>query len=185
MVDSLPDFDTLLMETRQELDAGALAEIHGAACGLLCRRPGSTSSDFFECLETLQLLESAGKGTRQALSGLFEIARAQLDDDQYRFELLLPPDDDALEDRTEALALWCTGMLAGMAGAGGQSLDGVSEEASEALADIGQIARAEVGSGDGGEAEEQALAEIVEYLRVVTLMLREEFRPPGPGESVH
>ena len=65
------------------------------------------------------------------------------------------------------------------------SLDGLSDEAGEALRDLQQIATACLSGDDDGEAEEQAFAEIVEYVRVVALVLREDLRGPGAGESIH
>ena len=46
---------------------------------------------------------------------------------------------------------------------------------------------AELGAseGDALEEEEVAFAEIVEYVRVATLLIREDLRGPEPGEPVH
>ena len=65
----------------------------------------------------------------------------------------------------------------------------MSEEAKEAIEDLQQIVRAEISSPaeDVGETEEDevAFAEIVEYVRVVALMMREDFRGPGQDEAIH
>ena len=78
-------------------------------------------------------------------------------------------------------------ILAGL-GSGGQ-LDALSEEAREAIGDLQDIARAELSAppGDGPESEEDetAYAEIVEYVRVVALVLREDFRGPQANEVIH
>jgi len=42
----------------------------------------------------------------------------------------------------------------------------------------------EDGGGDS-EDDEAALVEIVEYVRVVTLMMREDFRGPGSDDAIH
>ena len=99
----------------------------------------------------------------------------------------LPDDDESLEDRTIALAQWCSGFLAGLASAG--SLDTLSSEATEAIGDLQEIARAAVTSLDAqaeaAEEDEMAYAEIVEYVRVVVLMFHEEFRGPQQDEAIH
>ena len=77
----------------------------------------------------------------------------------------------------------CTGFLAGFA-AGGQ-VEECSEEVTEILSDIEQIARAEIEGAEDNEEEELAMTEIVEYLRVVCLTLREEFRPAEPADVLH
>ena len=60
----------------------------------------------------------------------------------------------------------------------------LSEDAAEALEDLRQIAQAEAGDGVA-EDEETAFFEVVEYLRVVTLLLREELRGPESNEAIH
>jgi uncharacterized protein YgfB (UPF0149 family) len=96
-------------------------------------------------------------------------------------------------------------MLAGL-GLGGE-LPALSEEALEALNDLRQIAQAAyprvtmadgsddsvlefdedaaAGDDEGEEADENAYMEIVEYVRVVTLMLCEEMRGPGLEDRIH
>ena len=73
--------------------------------------------------------------------------------------------------------------------ASGGQLDALSEEAKEAIEDLQQIARAEISSPgqDAGESEEDevAFSEIVEFVRVVALMMREDFRGPGQDEAIH
>ena len=65
-------------------------------------------------------------------------------------------------------------------------MDALSEEAKEAIDDLQQIGRAEISSGqDENEEDETAFAEIVEYVRVVVLMMREDFRGPDQGEAIH
>ena len=79
------------------------------------------------------------------------------------------------------------GRLAGLA-CGGQ-LDALSEEAKEAIEDLQQISRAEMSSPGRDESEseedETAFAEIVEYVRVVALLMHEDFRGPGQHEAIH
>ena len=124
---------------------------------------------------------------RSVLAEAWRSTAAQLDDEEMGFALWLPDDEDPLEERTVALARWCSGFLAGL-GSGGQ-IESLSSEAREAIGDLQEIARAELSSSvagrEGSEEDEQAFAEIVEYVRVVAMTLREEFRGPAEGEPVH
>ncbi len=134
-------------------------------------------------LQFLQLVSEPAEGLRSVLLELFAATQSQLADDLLRLSIWLPGDEEPLEERTAALAQWCTGFLAGLSGSGG-GLGNLSEDAAEALEDLRQIAQAE--SGDGvSEEEETAFFEVVEYLRVVTLLLREELRGPKPDEAIH
>ena len=182
---SLPDFDRTIRLSQGNLDVAELAESHGLLCGILCRETNSTASDFIYQLASMQLVVEPGAALTAVLTETFESTLRQFEDEEFGFVLWLPDDEESLEERTIALAQWCSGFLAGL-GSGGQ-LDVLSEEAKEAIDDLQQIARAEISSPgvDESEEDEIAFAEIVEFVRVVALMLREEFRGPGQDEAIH
>lgn len=183
----LPDFDHALRLAHGNLRAHDLAEYHGALCGLLCRMPGSDATAFHRLLRSLHLAPDAGAGVDAVLDDLHRATARQLHGDELAVVLWLPDDDVPLEARTRALSHWCSGFLAGLAGAGGGPLETLSDEAAEALTDLQEIARADV-AGDTEEDEEEeenAFAEIVEYVRVATLMLFEDLRGPRGGDRLH
>jgi uncharacterized protein YgfB (UPF0149 family) len=183
----LPDFDHTVHLGQGNLDTAGLAECHGVLCGLVCRSPGDATGDFLHHLAELQLLVNPDVALRAALMEAFECTAQQLEDEDMGFELWLPDDDEQLEDRTIALAHWCNGFLAGLASGG--PFDILSEEAGEAVDDLQQIARAELVVPEAGdqdsEEDEVAYTEIVEYVRVVTLMMHEDFRGPGAHDPIH
>ena len=150
--------------------------------------PQAGSEDFIRQLQTLRLLDQPGEALRMCLEDLMTATSAQLNDAEMGFRLWLPDDEEPLEERTEALSRWCTGLLAGLATQ--SDLDSLSGEAEEAIRDLEQIARAGLSAGSDDdakarEADEQAYTEIAEYVRVVTMMLREDFRGPEQGEPIH
>ena len=181
----LPDFDQTLAISSGQLDAFELSECHGAACGLLCRHPSSQADTYMSLLDSLELVKSPDNPLAGQLSELHHATASQLDDEQLRLALWLPGDEEPLDDRTEALARWCTGFLAGLGSGHGLALDMLSGDVSDALSDLEHIAQADMtGEGDA-EEEETALMEIIEYIRVVALMMREELSPPKPQDRVH
>lgn len=203
--DPMPDFHHAMLLSRGNLDAAELAECHGVLCGLICRNGAVTPSDYLAQLATLQLVAEPEKALAELFAEAHESTIQQLADIDMGFNLWLPDDDQPLNDRTDALAQWCTGFLAGI-GLGGE-LPSLSEEATEALDDVRQIALAayppvaitdaerdemlkyEAENTDtqeeGEEVDENAFMEIVEYVRVVTLMLCEEMRGPGVEDRIH
>jgi len=188
--DALPDFRRVLQLSRGDLDAAELAECHGVLCGMICGESGRTAADFLSHLMTLQLTREADGVLHDALIEAFNSTVQQLADEELRFSLWLPDDEQPLAERTRSLAQWCTGFLAGL-GMGGP-LQALSDEAEEALTDLQQIARAgfslqkdDAGGTASNEEDEQAFCEIVEYVRVVTLILREELRGPGEDDRIH
>jgi uncharacterized protein YgfB (UPF0149 family) len=184
-VPKLPDFEQTLAVAGDRLDAGELSECHGVLCGLLCHHPSSTADAFISRLVTLELISDPGEEFTARLIELFEATGAQLADEQLRLTLWLPADEELLEERTIALGHWCTGFIAGLGSGHDLSLDTLSEDVSEALSDLQQIAQAEVSDCNESEEDEAALVEIIEYIRIVTLMMREELSPPSPQDRLH
>lgn len=208
--DPMPDFHHALLLSRGSLNAAELAECHGVLCGLICRNGAVTHDDYLAQLATLQLMQDPGQALKELFADAHISTMQQLADMDLGFNLWLPDDDQPLEERTDALGQWCTGFLAGV-GLGGE-LPALSEEAVEALHDMRQIARAsypkiamtdadraevmdfaahdmDVDDMEAGDPEEEndenAFMEIVEYVRVVTLMLCEEMRGPGAEDLIH
>ncbi len=189
-IDPLPDFEHSLAMAKGNLDVAALAECHGVACGLLVRQPDCSPDAFLALLDMLEIVKDPGPGFRDSLLELLEASRGQLRDEEMQLGIWLPDDEASLDDRTEALAQWCNGFLASIGSGEDKRLETLSGEAAEALADIQEIALAEIGEEatngeDDLEEEEGAFAEIVEYIRVAVLILREDLRGPAPGESIH
>lgn len=183
----LPDFQQALLLGNNDLDSSVLAECHGVICGLICRESAETASGCLYQLAALQLLVDPGQDMQNLMTELHHNTVRQLDDEELGFALWLPDDDEQLEERTIALARWCSGFLAGLA-SGGQ-FDTLSEEAREAVEDLQQIGRAELTmqgtEGQASEEDEEALFEISEYVRIVALMMREEFRGPRSEDVIH
>ena len=75
-----------------------------------------------------------------------------------------------------ALRDWCEGFLYGFGIAGVSPDHALSAEGREALRDIGELTRLDAEQVAEGESEEGALTEIIEFLRVAALLIREEVR---------
>lgn len=114
----------------------------------------------------------------------------QLNDPDLSFTPLLPEEDDGIEERSAALGEWCQGYLYGLGLGGLKSFDHLSEQAREFTQDLIQISRLEIESQES-EANENAFFEIVEYVRMGVLMMRDELlagdrstgQAPTPTES--
>jgi uncharacterized protein YgfB (UPF0149 family) len=181
----LPDFEHTLAIAQGNLEAAELAECHGVACGLLCRRADSSLDAFVGLLDMLEIVVAPGTGLKMSLEELLNSTRAQLADEDMGLSLWLPDDDEILEERTMALSQWCSGFLAGLGSSGDASLEAMSDDANEALKDLEQISKAEVADTAESEDDENAFAEIVEYIRIVILMIREDLRGPDGQDLIH
>lgn len=183
MTDPLPpydDIDLALEDVGAGLDAAGL---HGLLAGMACVDTALPSAVLRGRLDE-ELDVSMDDGLFSDLQSLDRIVHAQLRDEDYGFELLLPEDDVALPGRVAAFASWCEGFLAGFGGAmarrstPGSTGAGLSADVETMLATIGDFTRAELGADELGEEAERDYMELVEYLRVAVLTLFAETAGP-------
>lgn len=145
--------------------ASTPAELHGALCGWLAAGgadlpawPARVMAD-----DGLPAPMPGDPLDRLRLASVF-----QLGDTDFGFQLLLPDDSVAVAERAGAMFHWCRAFLGGF---GLAIADGkLSEEGEEALDDIANLAAARIDEVDP-DGDEEALAEIEEYVRMAVLLL--------------
>lgn len=142
------------------------SELHGALSGWLSGG-GADAPDWPAQVLADAALPAPERGS--ALDALRSATAAQLDDRDFEFELLLP-DEAPIAARAEALFGWCRGFLGGFGLASGDKA-ALSEEGEEALRDIARLAQADAEFGEDEQEDEDALAEIEEFVRVAALLL--------------
>ena len=162
----LPDRHALDEEIRTAALAVDASELHGSLCGYLC---GGGHCDRRDWLQQLALDPATAIESDGALDQMYQATRQQLDAQDFDFVVLLPDDAQPLAARADALVAWCRGFLGGF-GLAAPLPTALSEEANEALEDIGRIAASSL-SYEGDESDEEALAEIVEFVRVAALLV--------------
>lgn len=184
-----PDFNqvqTVLASAGAQCDA---AESHGLLSGLLCAAGHIDSAGWLEHIlgDSAAAHTPAGADARAMLSALLGETLQLLNDSEYRFHPLLPSDDEPLVRRTDALKAWCEGLLMGLSLGGMQMLPQLPEATQEIIQDVAEITRLNTEDQGDTEADEAAYFEIVEYVRVAVLLLREELRTvqrPRPEDVV-
>lgn len=176
-------------------DASGVSESHGLITGLIAGQPDLDVERLWLHWAGLNLdtdhdIEDPADpqaSHREHLEAALEAIQGQLQSADMTFEALVPAMDQPLAQRTEGLAHWCGGFLAGFGASGAVIKDG---EASEVLALLGEIARAssaidetepnETGEDNDAsaelESEEAAFVELVEFVKVAVLLLHEECR---------
>lgn len=162
----LPSSDQAASAARALGVAQAPAELHGALCGWLAGG-GEAGPDWPAKVLADDALPPVPAGG--PLAQLLEATASQFDDRDFGLELLLPGADASLAERSGALFDWCRGFLGGFGLASGANPP-LSEESREALTDIARLAAASP-QEDGDEEDEDALAEIEEFVRVAALLL--------------
>lgn len=149
------------------------AEGHGCLCGALCTSADYPLERWLDEIVPDADSEADAAGAA-ALRLLFTDTMRALRGDDMEFEPLIPDDEITLESRAGALAQWCQGFLYGFGTGRPLKPEQLPANVSEILRDLTHIGRASVEVGEAGEEEEQAYAEIVEYVRVGVQLIHDE-----------
>jgi uncharacterized protein YgfB (UPF0149 family) len=173
------DIDELERMLKATGSAFEAAEAHGAFCGCACLTGVAAIRNWQQEL----MAESDANNVmahecKRALETLAADTLLKLEAGDMRFALLLPGDDEPLQQRTAALADWCHGFMHGLVSAGGADQGAPADaldfaDASEILDDFSEITKAGA-SADEGEESEWAFVDLVEYVRVSVQLIYDE-----------
>lgn len=146
------------------------SELHGSLCGYLAGGGKHDRVGWFAAVMSDPLLAPAAPDG--ALDQLYQASTGQLESPDFGFELLLPAEEAPVAERGDALLAWCRGFLGGFGLAAGASPP-LSEDSSEALADMARIAGSDL-SYEEPEADAEALEEVSEFVRVAVMLLHSD-----------
>ena len=150
------------------------AEAHGCLCGALCLRPDYSLPEWLD--EILPDAAATGGGA-DVFGALFSESAGALARPDMEFEPLLPEDDASLAERVESLAAWCHGFLYGFGASGNAERTALPESVREVLADLAQICHAGAVGSESAEVEEEAFAELVEFVRAAVQLAYDDLAP--------
>ncbi len=181
------DLQNLLARSRALAEA---AEAHGTLAGALC-----AASDFSLDDWLLELYADGrpDEATLESLRTIFEATRAELVSARMEFHALLPDDEAPIAERAEALGHWCQGFLYGLSTRPLPGPEQLSPDAGEAVRDLTAMTQVTADVAAGEESNEEAYAELVEFVRVAAQLLFDEFErwrasapvAASPGSALH
>lgn len=153
------------------------AEAHGCLVGALCTTPHYPIERWLE-----EIIPDADRrhddDGRQTLRLLYADTLNALRGEELGFEVLLPEDDVSLTARAGGLSQWCQGFLYGFGTGQPVKQEELPGNVNEILNDLTHIGRASVEvEGEGDESEEEAYAEVVEYVRIGVQLIHDELIP--------
>ncbi len=175
---TLPDFNevTRVLESAS-LMVGA-AEFHGVLAGLIC---AGVKLDATSWEAPFNDLVNEGFGlppeAKKLAIELYSTICVQLTDGNMAFTLLLPDDEQPLDERAEAMAQWAQSFLVGF-GMMQSKLNQASENIQELITDIRDISQVSLDFEQEDEESELAFSEVSEYLRIGALLCFNEFGQP-------
>lgn len=178
-----PDHDELERLLAPSTLSCSAAEAHGIYCGLLASGATEPRKRWLaELLPTgdagsAAAAEDADAPARhRALDALADATDQALASTEQTFHPLLPAADRPLRERATAVHAWTRGLLYGL---GIADLDQarLSPDSREVLDDLMEITRMDLDDLDDSAEHEDALTEVLEFLRVAALLLREQDTP--------
>ena len=166
------DFEDVLAGAGSLADA---AEAHGSLCGALCAMAPYKMQDWVN--EILPDGSTLSDESSAMIEKVFTATSTSFGEQGMEFEPLLPDDEQPLNGRANALALWCTGFLYGLGTGHISDLEALNGDVGEIVRDFTEISRATGDDADADESNEQAYAELVEFIRVAAQVVFEELLP--------
>lgn len=158
-------------------------EAHGAVCGLTCANGSVTAQEWLLHLcDDLNYAELATPLKQQAAQ-VTQQAVKQLDDEEFAFKLVLPDDEALLDERAEALGLWAEGFVHGFATAG-SLYDQLGEDSQGFIKDLTEISKIDFSDVSAGSSDEDDYQQLVEYVRVGVMLVRQEINNLFNSDSV-
>ncbi|MEJ2328526.1 MAG: UPF0149 family protein [Gammaproteobacteria bacterium] len=155
------------------------AEAHGLVTGLIC-------GDFDRSLALMnrELLPEKKTDDREfteskaELTQMHAVINEQLRDMELGFRLLLPAESAGIARRAAALVSWCQGFMYGFGVSARESEKKLSQDAQEALQDLGEFTRLDtLAVSEDDEEEMEALTELEEYMRVAVITIHQDMLP--------
>lgn len=168
----LPDFELVAnMLVEEGVKVVSPSELHGLLVGHLAAGARLQPTVLLQnACELMDINSLAQENSKVVLLDIYQASCEQLEGVELDLELVLPDDEHEISQRAASLGLWCQGFLSGFGLYGKHTDASLSDEAKDALNDLGQIAQisSELEEADEHEAD---LMEVQEYVRMAVLMM--------------
>ncbi|MGS2719677.1 UPF0149 family protein [Paraglaciecola aestuariivivens] len=162
-------FDTLTALLERHNILTSAAEVQGMLCGMLGGGMPLECQDWLEPLaDFIHQGERFSQQVEQAFKELYQETCQQLIESDFALVMCLPEDSSPINERGQALLSWVQGFMLGF-GLHQADLTGCSQDVKEALEDFAEIARMDDEMAEDEESE-QALFEVMEYVRVTAML---------------
>jgi uncharacterized protein YgfB (UPF0149 family) len=161
------------------------AEAHGMLLGLLSAGAADAERRWID--EIFAGADPADLTVGECRGLLRRLAAQTQDQLANQPELLLPGPSAGQQATAAAIVDWVRGFLYGISVGGldpsARSDDGLSANAKEVIDDLLDLTRLDLDSVGDSEADESALTEITEFIRVAAMLVYEEKGRPEPGDD--
>lgn len=156
------------------------AELQGILCGMLSGGMDPKNPDWKHSLcDFINVGEPLPAEVASMVQALFAQVCQQLLDDEFALQLCLPEEAAPAVERGQALIAWVQGFMMGF-GVQQQELKSCSADVKEALKDFSEIMHMDSDMPETEESE-QALFEVIEYVRISAILCFTELGKSNRG----
>lgn len=185
MTQSTAEFEELSSALRRAGATTTASECHGTLSGMFVATANQSCQTAWmkQVLSETDPNNAAVKECIQMMQQLFAQTVGSLESGDMGFQLLLPDDQQSLNERTTALAEWCQGFLYGLSLQGLEDTKTLPAEVTEIITDFSEITKAAWDENAATEESEQAFSDISEFVRVGVQLAFETLNPKSPPQD--
>lgn len=142
------------------------SELHGLLTGIVCVTQPPSRDEWLQILATLNV-PTPNEDALVLLSDEAEDVAHALSEDELDYLPLLPDDEHILQERVQALADWCAGVVLGFGLASGH----LRKDEMELIEHLQEVAAVEFEDSDNDEEGEISYQELYEFVRLIPVSL--------------
>lgn len=142
------------------------SELHGLLTGIVCVTQSPSREEWQQILTTLAVPELTDEALDLLVEETEDVSHA-LSDDELDYLPMLPDDTHALDERVQALADWCAGVVLGFGLASGK----IRADEIELIEHLQDVAAVEFEESDNDEEGEESYEELYEFVRLIPVSL--------------
>ncbi|ENV46549.1 hypothetical protein P255_00689 [Acinetobacter brisouii CIP 110357] len=142
------------------------SELHGLLTGIVCVTQPPSRDEWLQILATLNV-PAPNEDVLVLLSDEAEDVAHALSEDELDYLPLLPDDEHILQERVQALADWCAGVVLGFGLASGH----LRKDEMELIEHLQEVAAVEFEDSDNDEEGEISYQELYEFVRLIPVSL--------------
>lgn len=158
------------------------ADCHGFLSAQSCITEYPETDIWQEYLDLRSADEAQVRQCHEVIHTVLSDIRKSLLSADFDFQLLIPDDDAALPDRVDALSEWCHGFLNGFAPGDSAEFILATEDGRELIENFTRICHIGAEKTDD-ESDEQALFELIEYVRLGAIYIYDSIQAEDPAEE--
>ncbi|WP_303275433.1 UPF0149 family protein [Acinetobacter soli] len=142
------------------------SELHGLLTGIVCVTEAPTKDEWLQILATLNV-PTLNDQALSVLSDEAEDVAHALAEDELDYLPMLPDSEHLLQERVQALADWCAGVVLGFGLASGH----IRSDEVELIEHLQDVAAVEFDESDNDEEGEMGYEELYEFVRLIPVSL--------------